>query len=304
MRYKKYQHIEKLDRDEVEGILDNSNVYVFPKIDGTNGCLFLDADGNLRAGSRNRVLSLSDDNQKFYATALKHPEYASYLKKFPNHILYGEWLVKHTVKTYDDSAWRKFYIFDVFEFDEETEVGRYLPYSEYVPELEEFGIEYIPYLKILDHPASSEVVALLNENHYLMPDKNCIGEGLVIKAYDYRNKYGRPTWAKVVAEEFFDTKEKLRAKNHRIKGNFEAKTAEDYITDSVIKKEYAKILNDHPDAKKPELIGRVLNAVYEAFLVEDLVTVVRKNKGCTINFKMMRKNSDNRVKEVLKDVLF
>ena len=58
------------------------------------------------------------------------------------------------------------------------------------------------------------------------------------------------------------------------------------------------------DAKQQELIGRVLNAVYEAFLTEDLVTVVRKNKGCTINSKFMRKQSDLRVKDVLAKELF
>ena len=304
MRYKKYQHIEKLDRDEVEGILDNDNVYVFPKIDGTNGCLYLDDGGNLCAGSRNRELTLDDDNHKFYATALKHQEYKDYLEKFPNRILYGEWLVKHTIRTYAEDAWKKFYVFDVFEVNSEEENSRYLPYEEYIGDLEKFDIDYIPYLKILNHPNNEDIIALLNENHYLIPDEESIGEGLVIKAYDYRNKYGRATWAKVVAEEFFDTKEKLCSKNHRIKGDFEAKTAEEYITDAVIKKEYAKLLNDHPDAKKPELIGRILNAVYDNFLVEDLVSVVRKGKGCTINFKTLRRYSDNRVKEVLEGELF
>ena len=35
MQYRSYQHIEKLGRDEVEGIL-NGKCYIQPKIDGTN----------------------------------------------------------------------------------------------------------------------------------------------------------------------------------------------------------------------------------------------------------------------------
>ena len=147
-------------------------------------------------------------------------------------------------------------------------------------------------------------MALAKENHYLIPDGENVGEGIVVKTYDYRNKYGRQTWGKLVAAEFFETKQKLRKKNNEIKGDFEAKTAYEYITDAVIKKEYVKVLNDHPDAKQQELIGRVLNEVYEAFMGEDLVTVVIKNKGCTINFKYMRKQSDLRVKDVLATELF
>ena len=64
------------------------------------------------------------------------------------------------------------------------------------------------------------------------------------------------------------------------------------------------MLNEHPEAKRGELIGRVLTAVYESFIEEDLITVVRKNKSCTINFASMKKASDGRVKDVLRNELF
>jgi hypothetical protein len=304
MDYKKYQHIEKLGREECEGVLDSDSVYCFPKIDGTNSCLFLDDCGNLQAGSRNRQLTLEKDNAGFYADALQHSEYKEYLEEHPNHILYGEWLIIHTIKTYSDDAWRKFYVFDVFEVNSDEDSSKYLSYNEYTPELDRFNIRYIPVMAVLDHPSKEDIVELAKKNHYLIPDEKNIGEGIVVKSYDYRNKYGRQIWGKFVAEEFFGAKEKLRSKNHAVKSDFEMKVAEEYVTDAVIKKEYAKIKNDFPDAKRGELIGRVLNAVYEAFLIEDLTTVVRKNNGCTINFKYMRKQCDNRVKEVLKDELF
>ena len=60
--FKKYQHIERLGTDETEGILDGL-VYVFPKIDGTNGSIWWEPTcmskttknhGCIRFGSRNR----------------------------------------------------------------------------------------------------------------------------------------------------------------------------------------------------------------------------------------------------------
>ena len=323
MHYKKYQHIEKLGREEVEGLLDGQ-VFCFPKIDGTNSCLFLDNDGNLCAGSRNRQLTLENDNAGFYAYALEHPEYKAYLEAHPNQILYGEWLVKHTIKTYSEDAWKKFYVFDVYEYapdedkpflteDEENgiflnfdalKVSHYIPYPHYKLELKEFGIEYIPVMAILKNPTIDDIAELAKQNHYLMQDDSNIGEGIVCKQYGYKNKWGRTIWGKFVAEEFFNKKEKLRSKNHEVKSDFEAKIAQEYITDTVIKKEYAKVKNEFPKAKRNELIGRTLNAVYEAFITEDLVTAVRNNKNCTINFRFLKKQSDHRVKEVLGEELF
>ncbi len=304
MKFNKYQHIEKLGREEVDGLLDGK-VFCFPKIDGTNGCLFLDDDGNLCAGSRKRQLTLEQDNAGFYADSLEHPEYKAYLEAHPNHILYGEWLVKHTIKHYDDDAWRKFYVFDVLEVNTGTDKeSRYVPYYEYQPELAAYNIGYIPLMVVLNKPSIEDIADLAKDNHYLISDGENIGEGIVCKRYDYKNKWGRVIWGKLVAEEFFNKKQKLRTKNHEIKSDFEAVIAQQYITDAVIKKEYAKIQEEYPEARRNELIGRVLNTVYESFITEDLTTVVRKNKNCVINFRYMKKQSDWRVKEVLADELF
>ena len=298
MNYKSYQHIEKLGREECEGVL-NGTVTLQPKIDGTNSVVFLGDDGQIHAGSRKRELTLDDDNAGFYNTIEKDENIKKYLKKHPSHYIYGEWLVPHSIKSYNNDAWKKFYIFDVFDDNEK----RYLSYGEYVPLLEEFNLTYIPEIARLKNPTIEEVASYINKTHYLMPEGQ-IPEGVIAKNYDYRNKRGHVVWGKIISEEFFNKKQRLRQKNHEAKENFELKIANEYISESLIRKEYAKILNDYKDASRNELIGRVLNAVYDSFIEEDLITVVRKNKGCTINFNNMKKSSDTRVKEVLKTELF
>ena len=138
MEYKSYQHIEKLGREECEGIL-NGTVTIQPKIDGTNSVVWLGDDGNVHAGSRKRELSLDNDNAGFMAQIIDDENIKSYLHKHSNHYVYGEFLVPHTIRTYDSDAWKKFYIFDVFELNDNY--GRYLPYDEYVPLLEEFNLK-------------------------------------------------------------------------------------------------------------------------------------------------------------------
>jgi hypothetical protein len=44
-------------------------------------------------------------------------------------------------------------------------------------------------------------MTLLDKNTHLMQDGE-IGEGIVIKNYDYVNKWGRVVWAKIVRNEF------------------------------------------------------------------------------------------------------
>ena len=62
MEFKKYQHVERFGAIETNGI-EYGMCYVFPKIDGTNSQLWM--DGGLHAGSRNRELSLDNDNAGF-----------------------------------------------------------------------------------------------------------------------------------------------------------------------------------------------------------------------------------------------
>ena len=302
MEYKSYQHIEKLGREECDGIL-NGTVTIQPKIDGTNSVVWLGDDGNVRAGSRKRELSLDNDNAGFMNQIIDDENIKSYLHKHPNHYVYGEYLVPHTIRTYDCDAWKKFYIFDVFELNDNY--GRYLSYDEYVPLLEEFNLTYIPEIVRLENPSIEEVADCIKKTHYLMPE-GATPEGVIAKNYGYKNKWGHVVWGKIVAEEFYDRKTMLRTKNHENKNEekFEKKIANEYITEVLIRKEYAKVLNEYPSAKRNEIIGRTLTSVYESFIEEDLLTVVRKNRKCTISFLKMKTESDNRVKEILGDELF
>ena len=172
MEFKKYQHIERFGTSEVRGI-EFGKCYVFYKIDGTNSSVWIDDDGNLQAGSRKRILSLENDNAGFYANISKDENIIGYLKKYPNHRLYGEWLVPHSLKTYRDNAWRKFYVFDVC-LDKEDDGIEYLTYETYQSMLEEFNIDYIPPIAIINNPTYESLVKLLDKTgDFLIKD----GEG-------------------------------------------------------------------------------------------------------------------------------
>ena len=131
--------------------IDIGEVYVFPKIDGTNGSIWLSPEGQLCAGSRRRLLSLEADNAGFYAWVLEQEHILRYLQENPTHRLYGKWLVPHSLKTYRDDAWRNFYVFDVAIDKDPADIKHerdsavhYLHYEEYKAGLDAFNIMYIP----------------------------------------------------------------------------------------------------------------------------------------------------------------
>ena len=169
MDFVKYQHIERFGTTETNGI-ENGMCYVFPKIDGTNGQLWWNE--GLCGGSRNRTLSLDYDNGDFLKWAVGQQNIYSFFQEHPHLRLCGEWLIPHTLRTYTDSAWRKFYVFDVMDGE------RHLHYDEYQPLLEKFSIEYIPPICKIENPTYERLVNQLDKNGYLIEDGKGTGEGI------------------------------------------------------------------------------------------------------------------------------
>jgi hypothetical protein len=285
--FKKYQHIERLGTTETEGILSGM-VYVFPKIDGTNGQLWW--DGKLQAGSRNRVLSAESDNAGFWNWAVEQDMFSRFFAEYPNVKLYGEWLVPHTLRTYEDLAWRKFYVFDV------VDGFRHLAYDEYQPMVERFGIEYIPPICKIKDPTHERMIEQLEKNTYLIKDGEGSGEGIVIKNYNYRNRFGHVIWAKIVKNEFKAKHQKADVTELKEKKLAEDQIVDKFVTLAMVEKEYAKIAVDGWSSK---YIPRLLNTVFYTLVKEECWNFVKDLKNPTIDFKLLNYKTTERVKSLM-----
>ena len=295
MEFKKYQHIERFGTDEVEGI-EVGECYVFPKIDGTNSSVWL-RDGQICAGSRNRELTLDNDNAGFLAAIKTDKNIKAYLEKHPTHRLYGEWLVPHSLKTYRNDAWRRFYIFDVCVYDNEFDRLLYLHYKEYKPLLDECGLEYIVPIATITNGNYELFSSCLEKNVFLIQDGKGIGEGVVIKNYDYLNKYDRRTWAKIVTNEFKEKHHKAMGVPTIVVSPIEERIADEFVTASFVEKEYAKIVHEQGGWSSkyiPVLIGRV----FHELIAEEMWNILRKYKSATINFKTLNAMTISRIKAV------
>ena len=301
MEFRKYQHIEIFGTDEVENI-NIGKCYIFPKIDGTNSSCWLNADGELRCGSRNRELTLEKDNAGFYVAMFFNDFIINYLKAHPNHRIFGEWLVPHTLKTYRPDAWRKFYVFDVAIDNDELERGlEYIPYDIYAPMLEEFGIEYIAPLRIVKNGDYEYFIHCLEVNDYLIEDGKGVGEGIVIKNYNFYNRYGRQTWAKIVRAEFKEKNRRVMGAPETEKIMFEEKIADQYVTEALVHKEYDKIRVEC-NGWSSKYIPRLLNTVFHVFIEEEMWHILKEYKNPTINFKTLNTFVIGKIKRVMPEL--
>lgn len=332
MGFRKYDHLERCEHPDVADI-GFGTVHVFPKIDGTNASVWCE-DGVVQCGSRTRVLSAEQDNAGFHAWVNSDDPVAVMLrtlaKAMPFLTFYGEWLVPHTLKTYREDAWRKFYVFDVYD---QRSGGRYMPFDVYVGLLETAADQNVVRpLAIIENPSESQLVKLRDTaNTYLIADEQGVGEGIVLKNYEWRNKHGRQPWAKMVRNEFKDASRGLFGGVKLTPGEkqVEQDIVDEFCTEAFIRKEFAKVVSavagkqslytEKDDPRYCELEGwqfydafvaenrrviipRFLGTFYLELVSESMRDIVKKFKNPVVDFSKLSKLMTIKAKRVLSEV--
>ncbi|MDY6957692.1 MAG: RNA ligase family protein [Halobacteriota archaeon] len=302
--FRKYDHVERWGHPDTEGI-EIGTVHVFPKLDGTNASVWKVSDAQnvkIGCGSRTREVGIYDengwrDNAGFAKWAQQNQAFIDLFTQFPEWHLYGEWLVPHTLRTYRDEAWHRFYVFDVYDKTQ----NKYIPIEDYKEVLSNFNIDLIDSLCIFNNPTEEQLRREVEHNYYLIKDGHGAGEGIVVKNYDWKNIYGRQPWAKIVRNEFKEENKRAFGSPEK-RGSFqvEAAIAEEYVTSALVAKERAKvkyaIMEENGVTQNVELthrgqiIPRLLQTVYHAVVTEEIWTAVRKYKDPTIDFNKLRKH--------------
>lgn len=303
MKFTKYQHVERLGVDEVSGLFEGT-VFIQPKVDGTNGSMWLE-DDKVNYGSRKRHLYLTKDNAQFMETfsgSNDEKKILKYLTQHPEYTIFGEWLVQHVVK-YDNSKYHRFYIFDVYDHQLES----YVPYNIYSKELEALDLDHISIIPIIASGVLTpdDAVEAAKNNHYLLGDDSRLGEGVVVKRYDFVNQWGATVWGKYVIDDYRKNKNAPRAerdKPYRINPYEDA--VYQLVTPAYVTKEFAKFKEGlNGSAFKSNDIGHLLNSIYHTFVSEEtwhlLKNVEKDNKSTIIDFSQVRSAVIDAVKDAL-----
>lgn len=295
MNFEKYIHLERFGTDEVDGI-NIGECHIFPKLDGTNASIWFDGHG-LACGSRNRHLSIEEDNQGFMAWAVQQENLLKMVKANPTLRFYGEWLVPHSLKTYRDDAWRQFYIFDVCASD-----GRFLHFDEYSVICKTFDANFIPCTVKARNPTYEVLLKATENNRFLLNENSGVGEGIVIKQYGFTNRFGRTVWAKLITNTFKDKHiSEMGGAIVNVK-MVEELIVNEFVTAHLVEKIVAKIRASKGSFSARE-IPQLLGMTFHDLVVEELWEAIKQHKNPTINFKTLNHFTIAKVKN-LKPELF
>ena len=288
MEFKKYQHIVMHDSAEAFGFRDGT-CHVFPKIDGTNSSVW-NHEGTMCIGSKFAEVNEHDDTRGLYRYCKSHVGLNQFIRDYPEFRLYGEWLVPHTLRTYQDDAWEHFYVFDV-----RNEQGKYIPYETYKHFLETYHIKFIPRIGIVEDGYSNNLNTYVQSNTYLQVD-GCIGEGIIIKNYDFINKFGRVVWVKMLNISL----SRRKITYPQFVQGIEEKIAFDSVTTHMVTKVHYRMEVAHGKALTDQIYQARLNsAVYHEIFVEELWDHIQKHKLPIIDFKKLQKAVQNRIVAIL-----
>ena len=290
--YRGFTHVERLDDSKVSvaEYIDANDLYCFAKIDGTSSLVWA-TNGKIHCGSRKREIDAKKDSANFYKyiTESEDPQIAALRQFCLDHeglIVYGEFVghVPETmkfigsIKTYVTGGFFIFAVFDVAR-------GDYIPYPEYAPMFDGIYDKVLAPLAVLHHPKLEDVQALVDENHFNLPE-NEIGEGIVIYHYGYRDQWKNNVICKIVRSEYKENKAK--PKKEYTAGEVEQEFVDKYVTTAFMDKCRNKVLQacgaDEFDTKNGKMIGMFLNLIVSDAIEEEIYDYIKRKKFPVINF--------------------
>ena len=265
MSHVRYNKIHSLDSNPAAAELLDGEVVIQEKIDGANFSIWWQKD-ELQFGSRNHAINQYPER---FADAKKwigsYEPVLKYLKEHPTHRLFGEWLVKHSIK-YDPTVMQKFYLFDIMEN------GCYHSFD-YVNEVvAEYGF-LAPRTWFRGTTDRDEILKIFT--------KSALGavkaEGVVIRSLT-PEKY-KYNIVKLVTSEFEETREKIFGANLDKMSN-EEKIAQKYVTPSRVRKAIFHF-RDSGERIDRGITAKVVTYVHQDVLLEGIIAISKKYKDIT-----------------------
>lgn len=308
--FHEFIHIERLDSPECEGLL-NGRVFISPKIDGTNACVWYDpGDEKVYAGSRKRVLSIEDDNAGFCEWAMtgkngnqtEQVRLITLAMNMPKCQIFGEWLgtkkfIGH-IKDYDTSALGCLWIYDIYNM----ETRKYFTPNEVLDiceaaDLSQWCLPQIP----ADNPTMDDIITMAENNTFLLASANHPGEGLVVRRPDFINAAGHYMVGKFVRDEY-------KQKKHAPKVQLDPADVingivTEFVTDAELSKAKAKTAlyfnEDEFDRRQGKMVGFYLNEVVQSCIFDEIKNIVKKFKNPVIDFSLLQGVTKQKAREYI-----
>lgn len=291
MQFRTYPKIHRLGKEETDGILEGE-VVVQEKVDGANISIWLGDNGQICCGSRTR--ELEDGFNGFVDYVKSNPAIEDWLRKHPSKRLYGEWLVKHTI-TYPDSAYKKIYLYDIYDDEEDFYASQ-----EWVAKVAaEIGVEYPQVFMIGVDIKESDIKEVVGKT--MIPEA-ANGEGVVIKHFGFKDKWGNHCYAKMVHEQFKEANAIVFGGNNKHSETYwEMYVVNKYCTTSRVRKIMQKLQPEIDRRLDMEHIPEVAGRCYHDLITEEAWEIV--NKVPALDLKKLRQLCNKKFIQIYKDLL-
>lgn len=233
---------EELKANNCQRFTVGDHIVIQTKIDGANSSATWE-DGEVKCFSRKNELNPTNTLRGFW-------NYIQELNKAmfeanPNYIVFGEWLVKHTI-IYNSDMYNQWYVYDIYD----KVLQSYLPQTIVEEFCSMWNLNYIETLYNGEFKSWEHAREFLNASK-IYGDKQ---EGIVIKnqehLFGYEVEDGRqPSYIKIVNSDFSETKQK----NHEQKVQDPQKLKEKaraeeimstIITEARVRKEINKMIDE------------------------------------------------------------
>jgi len=263
------RHGKKGTHLTIEG---NPEVVIMEKLDGANAS-FKKEDGVIKCFSRNNEVNEENNLRGFYEWVQENINPQD-LKD--DAIYFGEWMVKHSID-YPQEVYQNFYLFDVY--DEEFE--QYIEFKFVKKEAKRLGLNLVPVFYEGEFQSLDHVNSFVGQSNL-----GDIGEGVVLKNYNYRDKHGGQVFTKIVSDGFA---EKAKTKKQKLPQN--SNELDDFVDTYLTNARVEKMLNKLVDE----------GVIDQEYGIEDTGTIL-KNSGSRIIDDILEEEMDSLIKIVKKKI--
>jgi len=306
MTFKKYPDIERLGSEDNKDILafNEDTLVIEEKVDGGNGSFWIEEENNLiHFGSRNRDLTIENDNKAFARQQIQLKEHLQALEKEgiklnPDYYYYGEWMAKHTI-TYTKAPFMIGLDIRLKHANNQEGFGFFLGRDAKEQEFARINLECVPCIwrGTVGELKKLNIRELIPKSKYY----DGFAEGIVIKNYCRKHPYdNHQLYAKLVRDEF---KEDNKAVFGSLKGQITdtTKIIEEFCTDARIRKAVLKFVNEDNLKLELALMQKVPTYVIKDILKEEFSTIYDKYKF--IDFKEMKQKIPKKCLMIIKDMM-
>lgn len=291
--FKKYPKIHRLGKEETDGILIGE-VHVEEKIDGANASIWMDKRGEIVCGSRNR--ELTEGFNGFVDWVRNSEAVKKFFAENPDHRLYGEWLVPHTIKY--EKGWQNFWLFDVTKALDGEENEEFASREAVHTIAQMYGFSTPHYFGTFVDPSPDDLLALVGQSQ-LGPK----GEGVVLKNLSFRDQFGNLNYAKIVSEQFKEDNGITFGGNNKHSDSYwEMYIVNKYMTRARVDKVCNKLQSIIEEKLDMKHIPRVSHTAFHDLITEEIWEIQSKVTG-DLNFKKLANLCQRKAKQLYVDKL-